>query len=459
MKAEAPAPRLEPDQDVRDSYARDASGLWMVPDAVARPTSAGEVADIVRRAAADRTCVTAAGAQTSTTGASISDRGIVLSTRAMARVLDLDERSRTVRVEPGVLLGDLQRVLAPHGLFFAPDPTSDQECTAGGAVACNASGPRTLRYGPTRAHVRALTVVTANGSTVEVRRPMLEKNTAGYFAVQDPVDWFVGSEGTLGVIVSADLALLPRPAREVGLAIPLRDEERALAFVVAARESASVRPRCLEYFDGESFAIARGQGAASWATDAGSMVYTEEATGGAEPPLDEWLALAERFGANAGDVRVFEGDAAIREARRLRHAVPATMHERVAPFLTQGGRRVSTDWAVPYPLAARAVAMARRHAREAGIPPGIVYGHLGNGHPHQNFVARNPDEVHAMEAVVERTLRDVIAMGGTVSAEHGIGKLKARWLPLQLSATQMDVMRAIKRELDPDGIFAPGNIL
>ncbi|MDE3217445.1 MAG: FAD/FMN-containing dehydrogenase, partial [Gemmatimonadota bacterium] len=129
------------------------------------------------------------------------------------------------------------------------------------------------------------------------------------------------------------------------------------------------------------------------------------------------------------------------------------------PYLKQGGRRVSTDWAVPYPLAAKAVAMARRHAREAGIPPGIVYGHLGNGHPHQNFVARNPDEVHAMEAVVERTLRDVIAMGGTVSAEHGIGKLKTRWLPLQLSAMQMGVMRAVKRELDPYGIFAPGNVL
>ncbi|MDE3173937.1 MAG: FAD-binding oxidoreductase [Gemmatimonadota bacterium] len=459
-KADAPAPRLERDQGVRESYARDASGLWMVPDAVARPTSCDEVAEIVRRAAADRTPVTAAGAQTSTTGASISDRGIVLSTRPMARVLDLDERGRTVRVEPGVPLGDLQRALAPHGLFFAPDPTSDQECTVGGAIACNASGPRTLRYGPTRSHVRALTVVAADGSTVEVRRPMLEKNTAGYLAVQDPVDWFVGSEGTLGVIVAAELALLPRPAREIGLAIPLADEQRALAFVVAARESAAVSPRCLEYFDRESFAIARGEGdAPTWAADAGAMVYTEEATDGAEPPLDEWLALAERFGAHAADVRVFEGDAAIREARRLRHAVPATMHERVAPYLKQGGRRVSTDWAVPYPLAAKAVAMARRHAREAGIPPGIVYGHLGNGHPHQNFVARNPDEVHAMEAVVERTLRDVIAMGGTVSAEHGIGKLKTRWLPLQLSAMQMGVMRAVKRELDPYGIFAPGNVL
>ncbi len=460
MADTAGAPALAHDRSVREAHARDASGLWRVPDAVARPSSAAEVAEIVRRAAADRTPVTAAGSQTSTTGASITDRGILLSTRGMARVMDVDERARTVRVEPGVLLGDLQRALAPHGLFFAPDPTSDQECTVGGAVACNASGPRTLRYGPTRAHVRALTVVTADGSTIEVRRPAVEKNTAGLFPVQDPVDWFVGSEGTLGIVVEAELALLERPAREVGLAIPLPDEARALAFIVAARESRAVRPRCLEYFDAESFAIVRGQAeSASWAAGSGAMVYVEETTDGSEPPLDAWLELAGRFGGNEADIRVFEGDAAIREARRLRHAVPATMHERVAPYLASGGRRVSTDWAVPYPLAAAAVAMARRHAREAGIPPGIVYGHLGNGHPHQNFVARDPEDVRRMEAVVEQTLRDVIAMGGTVSAEHGIGKLKTRWLPLQLSGMQMDVMRALKTALDPDGIFAPGNIL
>jgi FAD/FMN-containing dehydrogenase len=448
------------DLSVRESYARDASGLRLVPQAIARPTAAGEVAEVVRRAAADRTPVTAAGAQTSTTGASICDRGILVSMRAMARVLDVDERNRTARVEPGVLLGDLQRTLAPHGLFFAPDPTSLEECTVGGAVACNASGPRSLRYGATRAHVRGVTVVLASGETIEVRRSSLEKNTVGFAPVHDLVDWFVGSEGTLGVLVAVELALLPRPAREIGLAIPFADEARALHFVVAARDSDRVRPRCLEYFDAESFAIARaGTGDASWGAAAGAMVYVEETTEGPDAPMEEWLTLGARFGADDAAVRVFEGEAAIREARRLRHAVPATMHERVAPYLTAGGRRVSTDWAVPWRRAAEAIALARRHADEARIPQGIVYGHLGNGHPHQNFVARSPDEVRTIEAVVERTLRSVVGMGGTVAAEHGIGKLKSRWLPLQLSTVQIGMMRAIKTELDPFGIFAPGNIL
>jgi FAD/FMN-containing dehydrogenase len=189
------------------------------------------------------------------------------------------------------------------------------------------------------------------------------------------------------------------------------------------------------------------------------MVYTEETTDGDDPMLEAWLALAESFGAQDADARVFEGDAAIREARRLRHAVPATMHERVAPYLAAGGRRISTDWAVPYERAAEMVARARQHAAVAGVAPGIIYGHLGNGHPHQNFVARDPDEVKRHEAVVEATLRDVIAMGGTVAAEHGIGKVKSRWLPLQMSAHQIAVMRSLKHELDPLGLLAPGNIL
>ncbi len=455
---------LERDQAIRESYARDASGLWLVPDAVARPTSTDHVTELVRAAARDGFVITPAGAQTSTTGASICDHGIVLSTRAMDKIIDIDVDARRARVQPGLVLGDLQRALQPHGLFFAPDPTSDQECTIGGAIACNASGPRTLQYGATRAHVNALTVVLANGENISVRRQHLEKNTVGNRAIHEPVDWFVGSEGTLGVIVEAELALLPLPVREIGLGIPFPDESAALAFIAAARTSINVAARCLEYFDAASLGIVREQSGASpsdagWnVVDGATMVYAEQASQDDVIDLDAWIALAEEFGANDGDVRVFEGGAAIREARRLRHAVPSAMHERAAPFLNSGGRRVSTDWAVPYASAARAVAMARQHAKTAGIDPGIIYGHLGNGHPHQNFIARSPAEVQMIEAVVERTLRDVIAMGGTVAAEHGIGKIKSKWLPLQLSAQQISVMRAVRQALDPGRMFAPGNV-
>lgn len=446
------------DPSALEGYARDVSGLRSVPEAVARPESHEETVELMLQAASERRCVTAAGAQTSTTGASVAALDWLLSTRAMARILDIDPARRIARVEPGVLIGDLQRACAPHGLFFAPDPTSEEECTVGGAIACNASGPRTLRYGPTRAHVQSVRAVLADGTDFTAARPGVEKNTVGFHLAHDPVDWFVGSEGTLGIVTEAELRLLPVPAQVLGLGVPFPDAERALAFIVAARETPGVAPRCLEYFDGESFAIARAaMGDAGWAPSAGAMVYLEEA-GEGEPPLDAWLALGEQYGARDVDVRVFDGEHALREARRLRHALPAAMHERTAPYLPQGGRRMSTDWAVPYRLAAAALAQAATINAAHGLSP-VTYGHLGNGHPHQNFVARDPAEVTRVEQAIAETLRAVLAMGGTVAAEHGIGKVKAKWLGLQAGSRQLAVMRALKQAFDPEGRLAPGNIL
>ena len=156
---------------------------------------------------------------------------------------------------------------------------------------------------------------------------------------------------------------------------------------------------------------------------------------------------------------MLESEALLREAREARHAVPATMNERGARQRPHGGRKVSTDWAVPFRRLHEAIATARRLADEAGIDQAVIYGHAGNGHPHQNFIADDAEAVKRIEHVVEETLRAVIAMGGTVAAEHGIGKLKRKWLPLQLSPLQQSAMRAMKRELDPKGILAPGNVL
>jgi FAD/FMN-containing dehydrogenase len=457
----ATLPPVTRDEEIRRAYAADASGLVMVPDGVARPTSAEEVAALLAEATSSRTAVTAAGGQTSTTAASIADTGILLSLRAMQRVIDVDPVARVARVEPGVLVGELKRLCAAHDLLLAPDPTSEEECTVGGAVACNASGARSLRYGATRPHVRALRVALADGSLVELRRTALEKNTVGYAMAHDPVDWFVGSEGTLGVVVEVELGLLPLPEQVVGLAIPFASEQDALRFVVSARDSLAVNARCIEFFDALALDIARtAEGSRDWAAGAGAFVYIEEVPpAGTDPALDEWLGIAESHGAMTDDMRVYEGEPALREARRVRHAVPAHMNERGAARRQHGGRKVSTDWAVPYPHLAQAIGRARALADEANVPQAVTYGHAGNGHPHQNFIAHDANELVRIERVVEATLREVIALGGTVAAEHGIGKLKRKWLPLQMSPLQVRAMQAVKRELDPAGILAPGNVL
>jgi FAD/FMN-containing dehydrogenase len=463
---------LSRDPDVRRAYARDASGLELLPEAVARPASLDDVLELVRAAAGDRTPITPAGAQTSTTAASIVDHGILLSMSGLSRTLDVDVARRVARVQPGVTIGALNAQLADVGLRFAPDPTSEHDATIGGAIACNASGARSLRYGPTRAHVRALRLVNGAGDLVELRRPELEKNTVGFHAAQDPVDWIVGSEGTLGVIVDAELALVVRPEQEVGLAIPFASEDDALAFVASARRRGDRRegPRaqCLEFFDAAALAIAREAVASpAWMCDAGALVYLEHACLehardvdlSLDSSLDEWLAFAESCGVNAADIAVYGDAQALRDARRFRHAVPAHMNERGSARRAHGGRKVSTDWAVPYPMLASAIAMARRTADAHGVEQAVTYGHAGNGHPHQNFIANDAEELRRINEVIDETITMVLQLGGTAAAEHGIGKLKRRWLQAQLTPTQVDVMRALKTVLDPLGLFAPGNVL
>jgi FAD/FMN-containing dehydrogenase len=385
---------------------------------------------------------------------------MILSLRSLDRISAIDEEARMVRVEPGALVGEIKRTAAAAGLLFAPDPTSEEESTIGGAIACNASGARTFKYGATRKHVQALKVVMANGETMEFRRTNLEKNTVGYAFAHDPIDWFIGSEGTLGIVVEAELALLPLPAHVVGLAVFFNTEEAALNFVVAARESRTVAPRCIEYFDDQAIGIARASAHGEMLPDeAMAMVYVEEEVGDdLDSTLGGWSDLIESIVTDF-DPLVFDGEARLKEARQIRHSIPSTMNERGTRHRDTGGRKVSTDWAVPYRKVAEAIQTARVLTAEHGIEQAVIYGHAGNGHPHQNFTARDARELATIEVIVEQTLRHVLALGGTVAAEHGIGKIKRRWLPLQMNRLQIAMMTAVKRELDPLGILAPGNIL
>lgn len=447
------------DQSVREAYSRDASGLELVPEMVARPESAAEAAALIAEAISTGTPITTAGGQTSLTGASITDRGMLLSLRAMAKMVDIDVAARTVRVEPGGFVGDMKRAVAEHGLLFPPDVTSENEATIGGAIACNASGARSLRYGPTRRWVRSLTVALATGEVVELQRPRLEKNTTGYHPMHDPVDWFIGSEGTLGVVLEATFDLLPLPEQVTGLGVPFATEADALRFVREARRHAVVNPRCLEYLDQYALEIVHLQeGGQAWRGSA--FVYTEqEHRGDDDAHLDAWLELAEASKAAVDDIVVFDSEAAIRGARDLRHAVPATTNERGSRCAAQGGRRVATDWAVPLDLLPQALIAAREIAAKHDLPMPVTFGHAGNGHPHQDFVATDAAMLARVDAAVEETLHLVLGMGGTVAAEHGIGKLKKRWLPLQVSPMQLAAMSALKHTLDPAGLLAPGNVI
>jgi glycolate oxidase len=450
------------DLDVRKAHSRDASGLELIPDGVARASSARDVVELIRDCSGTGTPVTAAGSQTSMTGASITDNGVLLSLLPMSRLIDVDTSRRIATVEPGVRIGDLNRDLAETGLMFAPDPTSEQDVTIGGAIACNASGARSLHYGATRAHVAGVRVVHADGSDAWYRRFRPEKNAVGYAAAQDPVDWFVGSEGTLGIVVEAELSLVELPALPVGLAIPFGTMHDALSFVIAARRSQIRSARCLEFFDSEAVDIVSRSSGRPWPREARALVYLEDDAGdesNLDAVLSTWLERAEAEKGLIADIRVYEGLQPLRDARVMRHSVPATMNERGASYRSTGGRKVSTDWAVPLSRLGDTLEESARAVERHGAPAPVTYGHAGNGHPHQNFIAEDEAMLQRIYSAVEETLRFVIAAGGTVSAEHGLGKLKRQWLGMQMAPRQVAVMRALKTTLDPAGILAPGNIL
>lgn len=453
------------DPAIREAYSEDASGLVGLPDAVARPTNAGEVAEIVRWCVETGTPLTAQGLRTSTVGSPLAIGGLALATEKLDRVIDIDPVGRTATAEPGIVLATFKQILRQAGLFFPPDPTSENECTLGGAVMTNASGARTYAYGPIRPWVRSLDVVLGDGRTTTVERSATTKNTVGYFGYQNPIDLMIGSEGTLGIATRVTVQLLPLPVGYLaGLAF-FPDLEGAIRFVMAADGRrglvGAVAPRCLELFDDGSLDIIRPEaGALRIPGQAQAAIFFEEECppDDTEPVLERWLALIEEAGGLADDTIVALNESQEKELRRLRHTLPATMNERGRAARRTGGLKVGTDWAVPLPRLPEMLDEASRIARESFGGFFIRYGHIGNGHPHFNMLAGDPDMLARARRATHEMCLTAVRMGGTVTAEHGVGKLKKEYVPLQYPVWVVDAMKSLKRTLDPAGILAPGNI-
>lgn len=453
------------DPTVREAYSEDASGLVGLPDAVARPTSASEVADIVRWCAAGGTPLTPQGLRSSTVGSPLAMGGLALSLEKMDRLIDIDPVNRTATAEPGIVLATFKQILRQAGLFFPPDPTSENECTLGGAVMTNASGARTYAYGPIRPWVKSLDLVLGDGRTTTIERSETTKNTVGYFGFQNPIDLMIGSEGTLGVVTRVTVKLLPMPEGYLcGMAF-LPDMASAVRFVMAAdgRRGAAgaVRPRCLELFDDGSLELIRPiAGALRVPPGAGAGIYFEEecAPDEAEAVMARWLGLIDACNGFADDTIVAINEAQEKELRRLRHALPATMNERGREARRTGGLKLGTDWAVPLPRLPEMIEEATRIARESFGGFFIRYGHIGNGHPHFNMLAGDPESLTRARRAAHEMCLKAVSLGGTVTAEHGVGKLKRDYVPLQYPGWVLEAMKSLKRSLDPAGILAPGNI-
>ncbi len=456
------------DQDIVKSFCTDSSNYPGYAEALIRPKTTQEVSEILKEANSKKIPVTTIGNRSSLTGSAAPDGGWILDTSLMNKILDINHKEMFCISEPGLMLVDFKRTIFDQELFYPPDPTSEKECFFGGSIATNASGARTFKYGSTKKYVRAIEVVLANGDILNIRRPQIEKNTFGYLPFQSMVDIFVGSEGTLGVITKTEVDLLKKPEGFLGGMAFFKSLHECLDFVVNVRKelllpNPSISPRACELFDVHGINIIKPDSPFKIPENAKASIFFEQeyspnGDNNFEKNLNAWLSFLEKNKALTDDTIIAEQPKQQEELRRLRHKIPSTLFEEGGFHVKNGGGKVSTDWSVPISRIHEIINYAQDLAVSAKLEEPVIYGHIGNGHPHYNFIAKDSKEKEQILSVVHKTCQKVVSMGGTIAAEHGIGKVKKSFVKYQYPESIINAMKAMKNSFDPNGILAPGNI-
>lgn len=426
-------------------YAADASGLGSFPPAaVVFAERREDVQEVFRIASRFGVPVTPCGARTGKSGGSLPIRGgIALSLERMNRILAFRPEDLTMVVEPGVITGEVMATAESAGLFYPPDPNSWESCTIGGNVAENAGGPRALKYGVTRDYVLGLEAVLPNGDWIRTGKRTI-KGVAGY----DLTGLLVGSEGTLAVITSITLKLIPRP-KEIATALCIFPDAVAAGRAVARVFAEGILPRTLELLDDCAIA-AVGEGG-PFPAEAGAALIAE--TDGDE--AEAVFSSLERLGGiclaeGALDVLVAQGEHQ-REGIWKHRRVLSESLRKLHP------RKISEDVVVPRSKIPEAIARFKAIGAEAGLTV-ATYGHAGDGNLHANVLFDEESELPKVQACVEAIVRASLELGGTITGEHGVGLAKAEFLPWEQSPETIALQRHLKGVFDPQGILNPGKI-
>jgi D-lactate dehydrogenase (cytochrome) len=494
---DAKAVSIEKDAAIVSSFLSDAAHVpGGFAAGVAFPASEGEVASVVAGAAR----VLPIGAQSSLTGGATPRGDVVLSTRSLKQIEDVD--SRLVRVGAGVRLSDLQMHLANRGLYYPPVPTFTG-AFVGGTVSTNAAGAATFKYGSVRPWVHALTVVLADGAVLDVRRgdvtavdgvfeivlpsgkiarlpvpsytmPDVPKLSAGYYARRgmDLVDLFVGSEGTLGVIVDATLRVISRQRRSLAL-VQCNGDEQAIAVTALLRKAALEARRgqgdldvaAIEYMDSRALRAVADEVFAKAAVrkprDGSVLLLLQIELRDEELALAELDTLLERCGVEDDpSVTAPDDDRGAQRLLDLREAVPASVNAIVAAAKAsshQDIEKTAGDMVVPFDRLRESIALYR-HAFESRGLDYAIWGHVSDGNLHPNVVPASFEDVEKGRNAILEIARHVIQMGGAPLAEHGVGRsaLKQRLLRELYGASGIEEMRAVKGALDPEWKLSPG---
>jgi D-lactate dehydrogenase len=429
------------------AYGYDNSRRQAQPLAVALPTTRGQVQALVRACRAHATPLTARGRGTNTTGASVPVAGgVVLSFERMNRLLEIRPGDRAAVVEPGLLNGELQLALRAHGLAWPPDPTSAPYSTIGGNLACNAGGPRALKYGASRDNLLALVVVDGRGDLMQLGAAT-SKLSSGF----DLSRLLVGSEGTLALIVEATLRLVPlAPARASLRALYV--DAQAAARAVARLMAQAVTPSMLEFMDADCVRLAREVGGVAL-PEAGALLMIE--ADGTPEELEGALRALRAAAEGEGCLGV-EATRDAAEGERLWAARKA-----LSPALrTIAAGKINEDVVVPVSRIPDLVARVQAIAASASLTI-VCFGHAGNGNLHVNILFDPADAAQASraEAALTQVFDAVADLDGQLSGEHGIGMAKRQFMARAIDPATLELMRGFKRLFDPDGILNPGKVL
>jgi glycolate oxidase len=425
------------------AYARDESEAeGPVPDAVVLAETPEDVLAALAVAREAEVPITPRAGGTGRTGGAVPVAGgIVLSTLGMKSIKEIDVREGIAVVEPGVVLADLHAAVEREGWFYPPDPNSLETCALGGNVAENAGGPRAFKYGVTREYVLGLEAFLIGGQRISAGRRTL-KGVTGY----DVTALLVGSEGTLAVFGDITLRLIPKPPAVMTLLV-LFSSVREAALAVGRIVSGGLRPRCIELLDGATLEAMRKAGNPI-DPRAGAMLLMD--VDGDDRLCEQQAERIAEACVGALDVLVAQ-DAAQRERLWSARREMSLAVRRLAKF------KLAEDVVVPRQRIPDLLERVEKSAAELAVRT-LTYGHAGDGNLHVNFLWDDAQELPLVERAIEQLFRDTVALGGTLSGEHGIGVLKARYLPLEQAPELIELQRDLKRVFDPSALLNPGKI-
>jgi len=447
-----PPERLHFEGEIMESHSRDETeDFHFRPGVVAEPVSTTEVSALIRMAFEHEVPVTAGGARTGLSGGALAIQGgLVLSLRRMNKILLIDEKNHQVIVEPGVITEVLQNTVSEKGLFYAVDPASQGTCTIGGNIAENSGGPRAVKYGVTKDWVLNLEVVLPDGRVIETGANTL-KNSTGY----NLTGLIVGSEGTLGVVTRATLKLLPLPRFQALMLVPFTSVTNACKTVSDIFRSGAM-PSAVEFMEHDAMVLTQEfTGNKDISVNPNDLAYLLiEVDGFYEseimPQCERILSVLEENG--SGEVLFAQSDS---EKEKLWY-----LRRRVGEAVKASSIYKEEDTVVPRGMLPDLMVAVKSIGEKYGFRS-ICYGHAGDGNLHINILRDDlSDQVWSEE--LNKAIRElfdvVVAMGGTLSGEHGIGLVQKDFMDIAFSPDELSILKMIKNGFDPKGIMNPGKM-